>query len=187
MTMHENLTALVTYDVPSGTKGINAVATMRKHGFLRLNLSVWVGQLGSVSALPIGEWRAKGVNVEVVRFAPDDWENIKRLAAIALNNDVKELREFIDRQLERGRAKYNEAELMVSAKGVKQANSMMRGLLRNARAKMVAAQEAALAFDLLASSEDLFAAVRASIEHTESTFYAWRAASTHKVGRFGEV
>lgn len=167
MTTNPGNTVLVTYDVPSKVHNLGAVHAMRAHGFLPIQLSVWVGRLSAVNALPLDEWREKGVKVEVIQFAAHEFETVRRLALAAMAKDASELRAFVDKQLSRAEDHFAQGERLASATETKRGRSILRSMIRQARRRINGAKQAGLLFDLMGDAATLFDAVGSAIRAHE--------------------
>jgi len=175
-------TGLVTYDLPVGCVAKNPSGLLRSAGLVRLNYSTWIGPLWAVERLPVEKWRNEGMKVEAVQFADHDYENVRRLARLALETSMRDLRESISKALESARDRFERAENEMSANLVKRARGFLRRRLNASKKAILDAREAALAFDLLVSSEDLFVALRASIHADEETMRLLYDAAITKTG-----
>lgn len=163
---------LLVYDIPTGRMQ-NPSAMLWRFG-VRINMSCWLIPDSRVALIPVKEWEAKGVKVELVRFDERDGETIIRLAREGLLNECARWREVLDTatngvsELCSSVASVGEDQRAVAGK----AGNLASFHLRRARAFAVAARECALGFDLLGDVEQVFNGLRDCIAAKEALFYA---------------
>jgi len=160
---------LLVYDIPKGA--IPSPAAMLWRLGARINLSCWVIPDSRVSMLPLKEWAAKGVIVELVRFDERDGDTIIRLAREALQREALRWRDTLEEGTLVVRAAC--AKVTIGEDGVKQwhkAGGLASGHVRRARQFLSNATECALAFDLTADVAHVMEGLREMVKAKEEVF-----------------
>lgn len=167
---HETEAAMLAYDIPMVWRNgqlVDAMANpshaLAKLGMFRVNLSVWVGTLGAVGQVPLDEWAARGVVSNVVRFEPAEWARVQSMARAAMEQEVRALREYVRVQLARAASFFEQAEQEQSAALVKKGRVTLAHSTREAKRRLEAAMSSAVAFDLLATTDDLLTAFHETV------------------------
>lgn len=163
---------LFLYDIPTNSKYPNPSGLLWRLG-IRANLSVWVIPDRNVVRLPIEEMKRAGARVELVRFDERDGETILRLARESIAKEVNGLRDSLKLAVQLAEDKYKGVATGDEA-GIKKVHGYGYRYLRQSKQFLVAAQEAALAFDLMGDLNDLFNGFRACIQTEEASIFAMR-------------
>lgn len=151
--------AMFSYDVPDQAKVGCPAYQMRRLGF-RINLSVWiVPQHNLPRALAYAEeLRRAGADVRVREFAPKEESELRADALAAVQRDLGDLTQSLDRRIRKGEAFLAEAQKLQDAGRTNKAIRFVRGYLAYIRRCLAASREAATAFGILADLDEYYAA-----------------------------
>ena len=149
---------LVVYDIPQSVGFPNPSGKLRSRG-IRINLSCWIIPETRVPWALIEEMECAGVSVETVRFAESERDNLIRLAKNAIASEMGRVKAAFEKSVADAEKKIVDVSVVGLNGGTqspeeKRAYRIKKGMQRAKRA-LVAAKEAAIAFDLLGDIEEL--------------------------------
>ncbi len=160
---------LVVYDIPSKAKCKLPGSVFRPIG-IRINLSCWVVPHQLVPWDYLEEIRGYGATTEVVRFDEDEAKKIRNLAHDALRKEISDIYDSFATSLKRAETWVPAAEAGVDPEEKRELK--VKIILQKAKRHLRYAQEAALAFDLLADVEELLKGRKEAIAAEYDAFFA---------------
>ena len=160
---------LLVYDVPTNLKITNPSEKLRALGF-RMNLSCWVIPEHLIPwdylyELPIS------VSWEIVRFDEKEKGKLRDLARKALEREAGQIRAAMEESIAKAQAKLAKVAFPDEALMCKARRATQIGLAR-AKRLLRKAEEAALAFDLLAEVNEAYGATRHAIGAAQAAYFA---------------
>jgi hypothetical protein len=169
--------SLLVYDVPIGTR-VSPPVVLRRFG-VRINLSCWLIPEPCLALVPIDGWRQAGVDVEVARFDSADAANIQRLARKGLALECEKIKERLSAAKKKAVDEYRRVctDNGIDGEHLRKADGQTYWGLRRAKRALAAAQEAALAFDLLGDVKELLDGLRAAIVSANESMLVTRKAA----------
>lgn len=174
---------MVVYDIPQKSHIQNPSDKLKRFAF-RINLSCWIMPQYRLPFALIDSLKARGADVEVVRFDLNEEKAIRALAKKALAREVQELRESLADKLPEKMAEVqrmieaNEHTSETGEEALKGLDSFIKMRLWRAKRSIESAMEAATVFALTQDVSELFDAARADIAATNERFLAAHAQKT---------
>ncbi len=187
----------VEYDIPSVSEEGNPSSLFWRYGF-RNSLSCWVFTTKGIQAKAIqgtfARWRASSppIKVRIIRYHPDDKEQVKEWCRAKLREEVMRLHESLLQRIANASDRYEEAVKAIE-EGVdelpgrhltskeqeklnKAKDNAIRGAIRSSGEALNACIECAKAFDESESVADLIAALRSAVNAKTQTYNAAQSA-----------
>ena len=153
---------MLCYDIPMGSKFPNPSGDLRRFGF-RKQYSTWIIPEHKVPWTLLDTWPAY-VTRDVVRFDEGEEAKIRAMAFDAFNREATAIRDGMIASIAKAEAKIAELEAQsASPDTVAKQREKVKGVLYTARVYLKKAQEAAVAFDLLAEVTEAYDAVHKAI------------------------
>lgn len=158
-----------------------------RHFAFRIDGSVWMMDESRVPQKLFADMMAAGCTVNVIRYDEAEREKILKRAREVLEQEVNRVRTELENSLKKAQKNFDKAKQLQDTDLVNDTTSYVKVTFWRTKKLLVAAEEAALSFDILRDAEELFAAVNKEIAAKQELFYVEHAIKTGRGRKKKEV